>query len=335
MNDETNLPYGLWPSPISPAFLSQGLRLGESQWDTDGNTVVWLEGRSDRGVLVAWDAESGEAPRDLTDELSVRARVGYGGGDFCVGHGHVFFMSNGRMYRLPLHGGKPTAITPNFGDGAAPALSPDGKHVLYVYSFERKDGLGIICSEGRQWPQIFACGRDFYMQPRWSSDGRHVAYVAWNHPQMPWDGSELFLTEARSVTGGLPQCGKELKIAGARDYAVLQPEFSPDGRYLSYLSDEDGWFNLHLYDLRKGADAGVLTRETSAQLGGPAWVQGLRTYAWNADSSTIYCVRNERGISTLQAIDAASGETRTVTELEEYSDLQQPCLLYTSDAADE
>ena len=98
-------PYGLWPSPLTPESMAQGKRLSDVAWDSDGETLVWLEGRSDRGVLVcARVAQDGaDAPRDLTSDLSVRAQVGYGGGDFAVVHGHAYFAerSSGRLYRQP------------------------------------------------------------------------------------------------------------------------------------------------------------------------------------------------------------------------------------------
>ena len=146
------IPCGLWPSVVTPKFLAQGLRLQDPLWDSDGQTLVWLEGRSDRGVLVAWDAGR-DAPRDLTSDLSVRAKVGYGGGDFGVGGGRVVFAANGRLYVLPLRGGEPQTITPAFGEAAAPAISPDGRLVLYVFTFERKDGLAVADIEGKLWPR--------------------------------------------------------------------------------------------------------------------------------------------------------------------------------------
>ena len=84
--DKQTMQYGLWPSPIGAQSLAEGLRLSDVAWDSDGETLVWLEGRSDRGVLVCLPA-GGDAPRDLTTELSVRAQVGYGGGDFSVAGG--------------------------------------------------------------------------------------------------------------------------------------------------------------------------------------------------------------------------------------------------------
>src|SRR5919199_2248144 len=77
-------PYGLWPSPLTPESMAQGRRLSDVAWDTDGETLLWLEGRSDRGVLVCATVgpANGDAPRDLTSDLSVRALVGYGGGGY-------------------------------------------------------------------------------------------------------------------------------------------------------------------------------------------------------------------------------------------------------------
>ncbi|NTW04287.1 MAG: hypothetical protein HGA19_23990, partial [Oscillochloris sp.] len=123
-------PFGLWSSPITPRSLAGDLRLSDVQWDSDGHRIVWLEGRGARGVLVCADVHSRDAPRDLTPgDLSVRARLGYGGGDFCVSHGQVFFVEggSGRIYRQSLDGGSVTPITPAFGHAAAPTRSPDGR----------------------------------------------------------------------------------------------------------------------------------------------------------------------------------------------------------------
>src|SRR2546421_8817614 len=110
--DKQTLQYGLWPSPIKPQSLAEGLRLSEVAWDGDGETLVWLEGRSDRGVLVCAPA-NGDAPRDLTSDLSVRALVGYGGGDFTVAHGHAYFAEKGgRLYRQPLAAGRGPPAAP-------------------------------------------------------------------------------------------------------------------------------------------------------------------------------------------------------------------------------
>ncbi|MGD0094129.1 MAG: S9 family peptidase [Planctomycetota bacterium] len=318
------LAHGLWPSPVTPRLIGQGLRLNDPLWDSDGQTLVWLEGRSDRGVLVAWQLGR-DGARDLTSELSVRAKVGYGGGDFGLGGGRVVFSCAGRLYALPLKGGTAQAITPACGEVAAPAISPDGKLVLYVFAYERKDGLALVDLEGRCWPRKVAEGRDFYMQPRWSPDGQMAAWVAWDHPRMPWDGSRLFVADLRSETGGLPCFVNERALAGAENVAVFQPEFSPGGRHIAWLADEGGWHNLYVHDFRTGATR-RLTDEHEAQLGCPAWAQGLRTWGWSHDGAKLYAVRCLRGVCSLWAYALAGGQAAPVRVLEEYTDLQQPAL---------
>ena len=108
-------PYGLWPSPLSPKSLAGDKRLDGARFDSDGQTLVWLEGRSGRGVLVAQRLDDASAPRDLTSELSVRGEVGYGGGDFAVQGGYVYFVAHktGRIFRQAIASGKAKPITPS------------------------------------------------------------------------------------------------------------------------------------------------------------------------------------------------------------------------------
>lgn len=309
-DSKENRPFGLWQSPITPDSMAQGIRLSEIAWDSDGERLVWLEGRSDRGVLVC-AGPGNDAPRDLTTGLSVRAKVGYGGGDVTVSHGHVYFVEkSGRIYRQPLGTGQAKAITPAFGHAASPAVSPDGKWLVFVHSYERIDRLAIVDVEGQHWPQQFASGADFYMQPRWHPQGKLLAWIEWDHPNMPWDGTRLCVATVEQ-TGSLPQLGAVRQIAGGKDIAIFQPEFSPDGRYLAYISDETGWGNLYLYDLESGEQR-ALTNER-AELGTPAWVQGLRTYGFRHDGQAIYYLRNELGFRTLWLYDLKRGESRSIS----------------------
>src|ERR1051325_2745717 len=197
--------FGLWKSPITPASAATGIRIADAQWDTDGSALVWLEERSGHGVLVC--QELGDAPRDLTDDLNVRAKIGYGGGDFTVAGGVAFFVEDagGRIYRQALRGGTAAPITPGFGRAASPTVSPDGRWVLYVHSDERKDRLAIVDSGGEHWPQIVAAGRDFYMQPVWSVDGARIAWVEWDHPDMPWDKTRLVVASLDETAGFPPK----------------------------------------------------------------------------------------------------------------------------------
>jgi dipeptidyl aminopeptidase/acylaminoacyl peptidase len=299
--------------------MAQTMRLSDVAWDRDGETLVWLEGRSDRGVLVCARLND-PAPRDLTSDLSVRAFVGYGGGDFAVGHGHVYFISGGRIYRQSLAGGAARPVTPAFGQAAAPALSPDGRRLLFVHSYEDQDVLAIVDAEGEHWPVKLVTGRDFIMQPRWHPSGSEIAWVAWDHPQMPWDGAELWLATL-SLDGAAPQIRDAERIAGDTDTAVFQPEFSPDGSSLAYIADATGWGQVYVRDLGSG-ETRQLTH-AAAEYGRPAWAQGLRTYAFIDDGRRIAAVRSEGGFDRVELVDRHTGVAEDAGRDERYSVVEQ------------
>ncbi|HVX10088.1 MAG TPA: S9 family peptidase [Pirellulales bacterium] len=310
--------FGLWESPISPASLAEGRRLDGVAWDSDGDTIVWLEGRSGRGVLVAKTGD--DAPRDLTSEISVRAEVGYGGGDFTVHGGHVYFLGHkvGRLYRQSLAGGGAVPITPAFGKAAAPVVSPDGRWLAYVHHDEPYDRIAVVDAEGQRWPRIFVAGHDFYMQPRWSADGQRFAWIAWNHPNMPWDGTRLHLADVVEHDG-LPSLANVREIAGGDDVAIFQPEFTPDGRSLIYVSDETGWGRLAAHDLASGASRWLTP--AGVEFGMPAWVQDMRTYVVMGNGRTIVAAGNQDGSHRLQTIDLATGATQNIDRLGIYRDV--------------
>ncbi len=311
MSDKEVRPYGLWPSPISPAMMARQLRLNDVQWDSEGRTLIWLEGRSDQGVLVC--RREGDAMRDLTDELSVRAGVGYGGGDFAAGPGFVIFAErNGRLYRQSLGHGRPQPITPAFGHAASPAISPDGQWVLFVHSYERVDVLGLVDSRGTQWPINLVRGSDFYMHPTWHPDGDRVAWVEWDHPNMPWDGTRLKMAR---LAGSPPRVEEETLVAGGPDVPVFQPAFSPDGRWLSFIITEGEWDQLRVLDLSTGEQHVLVDDAVLAQ---PAWIQGMRTHGWSHDGRRIFYHRNDQGFGSLWAVDVTTGAS-TKLEIAPYT----------------
>jgi len=295
------LPYGLWPSPISPAMQGARLRLDDAQFDSDGS-LVWLEALSGTTALMC---QTGlDAARDISAGVKVSAGVGYGGGDFTVRGGFAVFASEGRLQRVSLHAGLPQPITPEFGSCAAPLISPDGSQVLFIHTYEGRDCLALARMDGQGWPVQLARGADFYMQPAWHPDGRQLAWVEWNHPQMPWDGTRL-------MTARLD--GSELKdirqVFGSESIPVFQPEFSPDGRSLAFLANAGEWDSLNLLDLATGQ---IKTLVQDESLMDPAWVQGIRLLAWSPDSTRIYYLKNERGWRTLWAVEPATGKTHAL-----------------------
>lgn len=313
--------YGLWSSPISARSLAESLTFTDVQWDTTGALLVWHERRGAKGVLVAQAGQ--QAARDLTDEQSVRAKVGYGGGDFTVAFGHVYFVGQGgRLYKQALSGGKERPITPAFGDIAAPRASADGNWLLYVHSYEGQDTLALVDTDGQRWPRKFAEGTDFVMQPAWHPAGEYAAYIAWNHPQMPWDGTELRLVTLEYGRDGVPYPAETSVIAGSTEVAVFQPEFSPDGRYVAYISDATGWNQLYVYDIAAQKHIQLTTAEVDH--GTPAWVQGLRVFGWCSDSQHILYSANANGVRGLQLARIGHSEPIPVTEgIESYTDLIQ------------
>ncbi len=312
--------YGTWPSAISPEIVSASLRLSDVQWDTDGETLVWLEGRGAQSLLVM--QRGLDAAYDLTGELGVRGRVGYGGGDFTVAQGVAYFAGpDGRIFQQPLAGGLAKPITPAFGAAAAPKVSADGKWLAFVHTDQGVDTLGLVDVQGDVWPAKLASGTDFVMQPAWHPQGKYLAYIAWNHPQMPWDGTELKLITF-DYADGVPGVVASETLAGNETTAIFQPEFSPDGRYLAYISNETGWGQLYVYDLEKRTHRRLT--EAAAEHSTPPWQQGQRMFGWSQDSQRIYFLRNTAAALSLWVCTVASGQEQPIPGLETYTYLGQP-----------
>ena len=226
-----------------------------------------------------------------------------------------------RLYCQALAGGEPRAITPAFGSFASPAVSPDGRWVVFVHSYESIDGLALVDIEGELFPRKLAYGTDFVMQPAWHPSADFIAYIAWNHPQMPWTGSELRLLKLSLDGAGIPAADDIVTVCGDQDTAVFQPEFSPDGGYLSYISDASGWGQLYLYDLQSQEHRQLTTSQ--AEHGAPAWIQGLRVHGWSSDSRSIYYLENKRGFVSLMRYDVANEQSEPIPGFDDYTHIEQ------------
>ncbi len=204
MTDIKIAPYGSWKSPITTDLIVAGtINLG--QIALDGADVYWLEGRpaeGGRNVAVCW--KEGETDEDMTPSpFNVRTRVHeYGGGSYMVRDGVITF-SNFADQRLYQHrrGQEPQAVTPEekirFADGV---FARDGRFVC-VREDHRQEGHEAVNSlvalklDGMDDGQILLSGNDFYASPRFSPDGQQLAWLTWNHPNMPWDGTELWVAD--------------------------------------------------------------------------------------------------------------------------------------------
>jgi len=312
------LPYGLWPSPISPAMIAGGIRLNDVQFSPNGKTLVWSQSLDGKTSLFAW--RDGNAAWSLSGEFNPSGAVGYGGGDFFAGNDGVIFCDrNGRLYSKPYSSGLPKAITPEFGGCASPVLSPDERFVVFVHSYEGRDLLASVPADGSAWPVILRQGADFYMHPSISPDGSLLAWVEWDHPNMPWDGSRLRLSE-------LSEDGKSLKavkqIAGYENIATFQPIFSPDGSKLAWLQNSAEFDDLVVLDLETDERQTLLENQNMML---PAWVQGQRTFTWANQGKSIIYLLNHQGTVSLHEITL---ETREIKSFDtgEFSLLEQPAL---------
>jgi dipeptidyl aminopeptidase/acylaminoacyl peptidase len=153
---------------------------------------------------------------------------------------------------------------------------------------------------GREPAQVLVSGNDFYASPRLSSDGSRLAWLTWNHPNMPWDGTELWVGEL-GADGSL---GRTERIAGGVDESIFQPEWSPDG-VLYFVSDRTGWWNLHRW--RDGRVEPAVETDMEAEFGRPQWVFGMSTYALES-AGRIICAYTEQGTWHLASLDTATGQ---------------------------
>ncbi len=289
-------PYGSWRSPIGAEVVARGgRRLAAPALAGDG-AVWWAEGRpAEGGRVVLMRRPPGGEPEEVTPtEFNVRTRVHeYGGGAWTLAGEDLVLFSNfadQRLYRQRL-GEEPVAITPE-PEGAAALryadfrVCPDGRTAVGVREIhgagEAENQIVSLSLDGSGEPAVLASGRDFYSFPRVSPDGAWLAWTCWDHPNMPWDGTELWLAP-------LDDSADASLVAGGREESVFQPEWDPEGR-LHFVSDREGWWNLY----RDEGEIVVQLTAEEAELGHPQWLFGGSTYAFLADGS-IVCVRCERG----------------------------------------
>ena len=302
----TIAPYGSWKSPITADLIVQdAVRLGAIQ--LDGDDVYWVEMRpadGARNVIVRRTADG--AARDVTDApFNVRTRVHeYGGLCFWVAAGVVWFanFADQRVYRQEP-GAAPAPITPEgvdlrFGDGM---VDWRRGRLVCVREDHRAAGaeavnavVALDLAAGGAG-EVLVSGSDFYAYPALSPDGSRLAWLAWNHPHMPWDETELWVADLSA--GG--SAGAPRKVAGGRGESVFQPEWSPDG-VLHFVSDRNGWWNLYRWP--HGQREAEALAPMRAEFGVPAWTLGSRAYAFES-ADRIVCQYCEEGRWRLAVLD--------------------------------
>ena len=315
-------PYGSWRSPVSAdAIVADAI--GLSQIRLDGDDLYWVEQRpieAGRNVVVRRRPDG--RIEDVTPrEFNARTRVHeYGGGAYLVARGIVWFTNfkDQRLYRQDP-GRDPLPITPERDIRHADLTIDEGRGRLIAVREDHSTGstwavnsivsLDAIPERGREITLVE--GNDFYAAPRVNPRGTHLCWLTWNHPNMPWDGSELWvgeLTEEGTIRA--PR-----KVAGGDNESILQPTWSGEGD-LYFVSDRSNWWNL--YRWRRGAIEPVV--EMPAELGTPSWLFGMSTYAFESPRRLVCQIRS-KGLSRLAVVDP---DTREVTSLETPYTAMQP-----------
>lgn len=276
-------PYGAWPSPLSAARATAGaLRLG--QIAVDGDDVYWLEGRASEGgrnVLVR--QSPGAPPIDVSPrDFNVRTRVHEYGGAAYVVHRRAIYASNFGDQRLYALGGTaaPRPLTVPGYFYAQCQVDAARRRLLCVREDhtrgDAQPAAAIVAVPLEGAPSagvVLASGADFYSDPMLSPDGTRLAWLQWQHPNMPWDGTELYVADLDAR--GMP--GQATRVAGGADESIFQPRWSPDGT-LFFVSDRSGWWNL--YRQRNGAVE--IVHAMAADFGKPQWTFGTTTYGFQA-----------------------------------------------------
>ena len=311
------LPYGAWPSPITAdAIVADTARL--SSVSLDAGRIAWLEGRPGEGgrnVLVraglradaAGRVDGAGRPADVTPApFNVRSRVHeYGGGAYAVSGDRVWF-SNDADGRIYVQAGT-DAPAPLTAEGPARfadlVLDPRRPRLLAVRETHRDDAPPdndlVAVSTGDGSVRVLASGHDFFAAPAPSPDGRRLAWLAWDQPDMPWDAAALWLAELDR--DGLP--GVPVRIAGGSGCAAFQPAWSPGGD-LWFVADPDGWWNLHRW---RAAELRCMYRAES-EFGKPLWQLGTTTFGFDARGCAV-CTWRGGGVWRLGRLDPGGAMT--------------------------
>lgn len=304
-------PFGSWKSPITADAIVAG-SIGLSSIVIDGSDIYWLESRpqeAGRNVIVRRTAD-GKTSDITPPEYNVRSRVHeYGGAAYTVADGRVYFsnVKDNCIYVQDLRSADPEAVRQLTHDSKKrfADLTIDAQHQRLICVQEEHDAPGLealntivgIDLNAPHQIAVLVCGCDFYAAPRLNPDGNRLVWLSWNHPNLPWDGTNLYIA---SLVNGYPSA--PTLIAGGAHEVIFQPQWHSDGT-LYFVSDRTGWGNLYHWDGNNPATA-VCPQE--AEFGLPQWQFGMSTYAL-VGKHRIVCTYTSQGIWHLALINTLSG----------------------------
>lgn len=311
MSQRSPAPFGSWRSPITAELISQKTAYID-QVQLDAKDVYWTEVRPAEGgrFVLMRKREYDEPEEPLPAEYSVRTAVHeYGGGAFTVFQGMIFFsnFTDGRVY-IKEADEPPRPITPE-GNYRYADFIYDGqrKRLICIREDHTKDERNpentiISISVNTAEVKTLQSGNDFYSSPKLSHDLRNLAWVTWNHPNMPWDGTELYTAPLNSEG----ELGPPKRIAGGISESIFQPEWSPEDT-LFFVSDRTGWWNIYRSNMEQVEQMTSL----EAEFGLPQWNFGLSTYAFESERRVI-CTYTKKGSWYLALLDVADSRLEQI-----------------------
>ena len=316
---KTAKPYGSWPSTLSAELITRAAP-GLNFLQSHGERLFWVESRPwEAGRNVIMCREGDGSTRDLLPApFSHQSRVHeYGGMAYAMDDSHLYFVNaaDQRIYQLALAEDKqPVAITAA-GSRFADLVIDQARQQLIAVGETHHDNrepentlVSIDLADGSL--STLVSGADFYAFPRISPDSKQLCWIEWQHPNMPWDSTQLWL--ANFSDGGLSD---KMLVAGAdNNEAIFQPQWSPDNQ-LYFVSDKNNWWNI--YRIENGSSQPVL--EIEAEFATPLWQFGMTSYDF-IDADTIACVYTKNGIWHSGFIDIQSGQLNTIES--QYSSMQ-------------
>ena len=322
MTEYQSIPCGAWPSPLTPALTAVGA-VSLSFASAVNGTLYWIEGRpAEKGRSVWMCRMHGGEVREVLDAMPVPGDVRssvheYGGSAYAVlGERLVYSDYADQRLRVQEAAGATNTLTPAGCRYADLSPAPDGHSAVAVREDHRGRGeasnavVRLDVAQSADEGQLLFDQSDFVAWPRVSDDGKRLALVAWDHPAMPWDSTELWVGELTAAGLSNPRV-----IAGGLGESVLEPQWAADGS-LYFLSDRSGWWNL--YRWRDGHDAGSAegtiqaVLKIDAELGGPTWQLGTRSYALTTDGRALLRV-NRSTVDSLLLLDLTSGAQHWLT----------------------
>jgi dipeptidyl aminopeptidase/acylaminoacyl peptidase len=308
MRPVVTAPFGSWKSPIAGKVLTSGASL-PGELTIEGERLYWLQSHPEQGGrygLFTW--AQGERPREVVPErFNVRNRVHeYGGGSYASSGSTVYFSNFQDQLLYRLQNGKAVPLSRKGLRWADYVVDTRRGRLIAVREDHTRKGAPVntiswLATDGSSEGALVS-GNDFYASPRLDRSGSRMAWVTWNFPNMPWDGTELW-------TGRLGADGRlsgRLMVAGGREESVIMPVWSPDGA-LYFVSDRSGFYNI--YRWRQGRTERVT--KVDADMGAAHWAFRISTYAFES-KDRIVCTFTRDGVWHLGVVDVKTGRLKEV-----------------------